>query len=55
MGLFTKTKMGGGLTKTRNNKTGKTSYTRSIRESMGKSSSFNFGTGKTTTRQTRKP
>ena len=55
MGLFTKTKMGGGLTKTRNNKTGKTSYTRSIKESMGKSSSFNFGTGKKTSRTTRKP
>ena len=54
MGLFTRTKMGS-LTKTRNNKTGKTSFSESSRAPGGKTTSKNFTTGKTTTRQTRKP
>lgn len=44
MGLFTRTKLGPGLTKTRNNKTGKTSYSQSSRAGMGK----NCATGKVT-------
>ena len=54
MSLFTRTKMGN-LTKTRNNKTGKTSYSSSSRMSGGKTLSRNCATGKTVKRQTRKP
>ena len=54
MGLFTRSKMGN-LTKTRNNKTGKTSYSSSSRSSGGKTISKNCSTGKIVKRQTRKP
>lgn len=54
MALFTRTKSGN-LTKTRNNKTGKTSYSESWRGSGGTSYSKNVGTGKVVKRQTRKP
>lgn len=55
MGLYTRTKLGNGLTKTRNNKTGKTSYSQCSRSSGGKNISKNCGTGKVTKRQSRKP
>ena len=55
MGLFTRIKLGPGLTKTRNNKTGKTSYSQSSRAGMGKNNSKNCSTGKVTKRQSRKP
>lgn len=55
MGLFTKTKLGSNLTKTRNNKTGKTTYSESSRMAGGKTKSRNLTTGKTVIRQTRKP
>jgi hypothetical protein len=54
MGLFTRTKSGS-TTKTRNNKTGRTTVCESYRAPGGKTVSRNFTTGKTTTRQTRKP
>lgn len=55
MGLFTRTKLGQGVTKTRNNKTGKTSYSQCSRSSGGKNNSRNLSTGKVTRRQSRKP
>lgn len=54
MSLFTRTKMGN-LTKTRNNKTGRTTYSESSRLPGGKTKSTNYTTGKTRVRQTRKP
>ncbi len=54
MGLFTRTKMGN-LTKTRNNKTGKTTYSESARGSMGTTYSKSLSSGKVVRRQTRKP
>lgn len=54
MGLLTRTKSGS-TTKTRNNKTGRTTVSESYRMAGGKTVSRNFTTGKTTTRQTRKP
>lgn len=55
MSLYTRTKLGPGVTKTRNNKTGKTSYSESYRMSGGRTVSKNLATGKITRRQTRKP